>query len=391
VELYTLDGSLKRDAIIEGYISAIWTERYNTWGDFEIVYAWSAEIKNRFQPGLLLGLRESYRVMILETVVEDTGDDGTRTITFTGRDLLAWLDDRVAYPALDDLTTNPQWTPDSGTPGAIARFIFQQIIESHILDAHDTLPYYHTAPGPLPAGDIPEPTDVLTLSFNLDTLYNTLSGICTTYNLGMRLYKDGDTGNIYFDIYTGFDRTSAQTVREAVIFSSGSESLGKTSVLTSIAGFKNVAYVFSQHGNVTRFAKGYSSSTPNSQRKVMFVDASDLDDPSGFALTGKLNQRGDKALADNRRTYTLDGEITQYQPYTYGVHYNLGDLVEERSEGGFINEMIVTEQIFVSDDQGDRSYPTLTVSTFATAGSWDALPDAEFWDDVDPATVWDDE
>lgn len=391
MEWHTLDANLKRDTVIEDFESFIWTERYNSWGDFTIVIVSTPEARRLLAPGTLLGMEESYRVMTIETVQEDLGEDGTRKLTVTGRSIEAWLDDRVAYPSLDDLTTNPKWHIADMTPASMAFYIFQQICESHILNANDVIPFYHLQPGPLPNGSLPLPSDTITMDFDMATVYADVSAICQAYNLGFRLYKDGDTGNIYFDIYTGFDRTSGQTDRTAVIFSPSLESVSQTSTLTSFAGFKNVAYVFAQHGTAVVYATGYGTSTPPIQRKVLLVDASDIETTAGAALTAALNLRGTQALAENRRVYALDGVITPDQPYRYGVDYNLGDMVEERSDDGFINDMLVTEQIFISDDQGERSYPTLMVSTFATAGSWDAELPTEFWDDVDPGLYWADE
>jgi hypothetical protein len=51
--------------------------------------------------------------------------------------------------------------------------------------------------------------------------------------------------------------------------------------------------------------------------------------------------------------------------------------------------MRVTEQIFVSDSQGERSYPTLTVNTFITTGSWLSWMNNKVWLDLDgDATTW---
>jgi len=392
MQWYLLDDTLKRDSVIEGFQSFIWTERYNSWGDFEMIIESTQETRQRFKPGLMLAMEESDRVMLLESVQDDTADDGTRNLTVTGRSIEAWLDDRVAYSSISDLTTTPKWTIGPDTPGNIARTIFTHICVDHSLNANDVIPFYATSPIVVPPlGLIPEPTDSVTMDFDPATVYADISTICQQYNMGFALYRDGDSGDIYFAIYMGFDRTSGNPYNEGVTFSSGLESLAKTSVLTSVAGYKNVAYVLAQHGTAVVYGANTSSSTAPIDRKVLYVDASDVDTAAGFALDAALALRGKQALLENQRTYALDGEVTANQPYVYGRDYFLGDMVEERSDDGFVNDMLVTEQIFISDDQGERSYPTLTVSTFATAGSWDAVIPTEFWNDVDPGTYWADE
>jgi hypothetical protein len=106
-------------------------------------------------------------------------------------------------------------------------------------------------------------------------------------------------------------------------------------------------------------------------------------------LNAALRQKGNEELAKNKNISAFDGQIPQFGRYKYGVDYQLGDLVEMRNEDGVTNRMRVTEQIFVSDSEGERSYPTLSVDLFITPGSWYAWDSNEVWDEVDDNEVWD--
>jgi hypothetical protein len=50
--------------------------------------------------------------------------------------------------------------------------------------------------------------------------------------------------------------------------------------------------------------------------------------------------------------------------------------------------MQVTEQIFVSDSEGERSYPTLTITKFITPGTWSSPEWNIEWSAVDPDLDW---
>jgi hypothetical protein len=63
-------------------------------------------------------------------------------------------------------------------------------------------------------------------------------------------------------------------------------------------------------------------------------------------------------------------------------------LIEVRSTTGATDQMQVTEQIYVSDNQGERAYPTLTLYSFITPGTWAALPTDQVWVDLDPDLDW---
>jgi hypothetical protein len=107
-------------------------------------------------------------------------------------------------------------------------------------------------------------------------------------------------------------------------------------------------------------------------------------------LLAALQQEGLQALAVQRNVYSFDGTLPPQNAYIYGVDYNLGDVVEERTEDNFKNQMVVTEQIFSSDDTGDKSYPTLSILQTITPGTWLAEPVSEVWDTVPVTEHWDD-
>ena len=50
-----------------------------------------------------------------------------------------------------------------------------------------------------------------------------------------------------------------------------------------------------------------------------------------------------------------------------------------RGGDGIVNRMIVTEQIFISDSEGERSYPTLTLETSVQPGTWASYDQTPEW------------
>jgi Siphovirus ReqiPepy6 Gp37-like protein len=644
-EYYTLDNQLRRNQLIEGYKSFIWTERYSAYGDAQIITKTNFASRQLLTPGTLIGKNGSRSVMEIKTISDDTDDDGTRLMTVTCKSIEHWLDDRVAMPAFDPLNTTPSWVI-SGNPGNIIRSLFEQICVEGILDHRDTIPFYVN--GQLSqSGDIPEPSDIITVSAPPDTLYNTIESIADAYGIGFRFVKQDDQGVIYFEVYMGDDRTTGQTVRDPVIFDRALDNLVRPSLLQSNDFVKTVAYVFAQNGTAVVYAPTANQDASGSDRRVLLVNSSndieapktygfmtdsgaegrcltsnptttteifgvptsfvsggnpkayptndglgytpiltykayaqlkadiqnsnfvqggityasagpidnsiyewlkfDIEDwadtpdvesadpeqyiglfiklahdngfkvmvtpardlgnsatvhpknsgeilndwfvrvnvaswcadadifefqdqanmpvPADFTsyfqqvhdqmrelnetipiwvgisttygtgedmfnraksvrdladgywvnilndtangldfmtrwlafaetqetgLIAALEQEGLIALGQQRLIYSFDGEVPPSVNLIYGVDYNLGDLVEERTEDGFRNQMVITEQIFTSDDTGDRSYPTLSILQTITPGSWLAEPVSEHWDDVPETEHWDD-
>ena len=384
-EWYTLDSSLRRVGVIQKFKSFIWTERYSASGDFQILIPSTYDNRKLLVPGTYLGMNLSDYVMKIDTVSDEIQDDGTRMLTVTGNSMEALLKDRIAFNLVGDTTANPNWLV-SGTPSGIIEQLFLDVCVNGIIDQRDTIPFYQL--GSInPPGDIPLPLDQITVSLQPGYLYDAMKQLADQYLLGFRLIKNGELGQVYFEVYTGNDLTSSQTVNSPVIFDPTMNNLKDVNVLTSIASVKTVAYVYAQNGSAIVYSPDYDSGASGAGRRILLINSSNSD-PASDSLDAALQHEGLQALAAQRSVYAFDGQIPQSLPYIYGRDYKLGDLVEERSDGN-INQMLVTEQIFSRDETGEKSYPTLMLFRGIEQGSWLSLPPTELWSDIPDSVTWD--
>jgi hypothetical protein len=377
MEVYILDDFLRRTAVIDLYESFIWTDRYADKGDFELVVPSLNQHRRLLVPGTQIAQTDSDRVMTVETVDIKTDTEGRTLLTATGISLENLLDDRVATDGVSWMTEGGKWIVN-GTPGNVCRQIFDLICRQGILHISDIVPFIQTGTF-YPAGSIAETAQEFGFEIPLGSVFKAIKDICDMYDLGFRLIRDGDNSKLYFEIYTGDDRTTQQSDRAPVIFSPEMDNLQNVSEMSSLSGMKNVAYVFSKTGSTIVYANETTADTAGFDRRVLQVDATDINEPAGPILNALMYQRGQEALAAHRSLSALDGEIDLYSKYKYMRDYRLGDLVEMRNSDGATNHMRVTEQLFVSDAQGDRSYPTLSKNQFITPDSWDSWGN-ETWD-----------
>lgn len=381
MDIFVLDENLRRTAIIDIYKSFLWTERFNEWGAFELVSHYSRSLRAQLVEGTKIAIPNSMRVMTVETHEVKRDDEGNDIITFSGRSLEAILDDRTAFSSLGSLDEIQNWAL-MGPPADILRAIFKYICEDGTLSEDDKIPFY--VPGTLtPPGDIPEPSEEILVELDPDSLYEITKKMAAIYNLGFRLIRNDDNSEIYYEIFTGSDHTTSQTSNPAVIFSRALDSLSGLTELQSNSVEKNVAYVFGKYGSAIVYASGSDSANSTGfNRKVLTVKADDIDLPTGSELTAALQERGRQELAEHRAVLGFDGETPQHISYIYGRDYDLGDLVEVQDTEGNANQVRVTEQIFASDAEGDRSYPTFTQNQFVRSGSWLAYDGPPEWADV---------
>lgn len=388
MEVYVLDDQLRRvGTIIDDYQSLIWTERFRAYGDFQLDVISTPENRSRFPIGTCLAMNESNRVMKVKTYSDKVDADGTKILSIIGPSFEKILDDRIAKKTLSDTTTEPKWVI-TDAPADIARLIFHNICVLGNLNVGDIIPNV-TEGTFLPISTIPEPSDNIKAELDPQSVYAVTKDICDVWNLGFRMLRQGDAPNLFYDIYAGNDRTLGQSTLTPVVFSPGLGNLQNVSELTSVDGSKNVAYVFSPAGFQVVYADGIDPTVAGFERNVLVVNATDVttDDGSGGTRTptdiaNALIQRGKDALATNKGFSALDGEIRQDSQYKYGRDYIVGDLVVMQNADGVTNNMRVEEQIFVSDNQGERSYPTLTLDSLLTPNTWKSWLANKVWADL---------
>lgn len=409
MELYVLDEQIRRITVIDTFESCIWTERFNEAGDFQLVVPSTKETRGILTEDLLVACNKSYYVMKIESVEKKVDDEGRQILEISGPSLETIMMDRVAKETMSNLTTDPDWEL-TGLPADIAREIFKHICIDGALSTEDIIPFitegdflatpgswYALDPelvwndaigewedaysGVLAEGD-GDTGDEITISLKPQTVFQAIQELCQVYGLGFRLIRNFDNSELYFEVYQGIDRTSGQDELSPIQFSADLDNLANSTEFSTLTGSKNVAIVFAPNGVRTVYGVGASEDTSGFDRRVLYVDASDVDLAAGAPLDLILDQRGNAALAQARKISAFDGEISQYSSYKYGRDFNLGDLVELQNNDGVTSKMRVTEQIFVHDGEGEREYPTLTRDLVVDPGSWFGQPPNLEWDEA---------
>jgi hypothetical protein len=378
MELYVLDSLNRRQYVIDQFLTSIWTERWQAYGDFELHIPSTFGPRSLLKPDTWLALNRSNYVMRVESVEDDWATDGSRILIIKGRSIEALMDDRAA--------PRTTWTE---APALIARNMFHQTCVTGVWDTGDIIPGVVEGSF-MPASTIAEPADAITILIDKITTLSdgVITQICAKYDLGFRLLRQDSTGELYFEIYAGSDRTTSQTTLPPVVFGAQLDNLQNTKELTDITKAKNVAYVQQVSGaSQIVYGAGVDPTVDSFERRVLIVDASGITSPT----TAQLTQAGLEALAAARTSYLFDGEVSQQSQYQYGTDYNLGDLVEQRNSDGVVSNMRVTEQIFIQDNNGEKSYPTLASYTTINTGTWLAWNNNKAWVDLDSDTtdVWD--
>lgn len=387
MELFVLNNKFQRVQPVDRPNSAIWTERYGTAGDVTLMCPLTQYYVDLIVEGTFLALKGSKEVMLLDSVLIENGQ-----LKATGNTLDKFLENRIIRNVVDE-ATGTRWygsgglavqTPEVQINQAVARLLVaggnmtdgsigvdgaRQVITNLSIDSSGNNSGLDLDPLAWPEG----------------MMYDVFAQFASTYKVGFRLYLDwakpDGTYSLKFNAYSGVDRTSDQTIRPLVRFSPDLESLSGVSKLTSIAGYKNVAYVFPPTSLTEASADGTGNpalpatagiayATPEAEtsidfdRRTIMETASDItyDSVGGSAdtLLKVLNQKAKDLLANNNFVKVVDGEVIPQSKYQFGTDYWLGDIIELDDGFGTLGKARITEFIRSQDKDGERAYPSLT-------------------------------
>lgn len=380
MDIYALDENLERSKPIDEFEDVIWTERYSSSGDFKLTVSATDDLVEALTEGSFVSTPNSVEVMQVESQNIKNGK-----LIVSGPSMTDFFKNRIVR--------NPSGTAESeywairGTPQGLMSTIVRDMCKAGMpMDTGTVLPNGY---GSLEVFDDLTIAPYLSVGTEYDyavefgSVYDALKKLADTYELGFRLgprySESGGYVDLYFEAYFGVDRTSTQTVNEIVTLDSAMDTLANVEEFRSIAGYRNVAYVFSPtlSANFTAPELVGMAFSPEAdptgaspvtrfKRRTMMVTATDLttDEFEGSRVKAQdaLNQRAKDVLANNNYVRMLNGELVPQTGYQFGIDYFLGDIIELKSpRGGFKQRARVTEHIRSQNASGEKSYPTLSV------------------------------
>lgn len=355
MELYILDQSYNSLAIVDVFESAIWTDRYLGYGDFELYLPMSIEALDIFQIGRYLWTKKSDRLMIIEDIeIETTAEDGNKLIV-TGRSLESILDRRIIWR-----TTTIQGSLQDG----IVKLLNENVISPS--DTRRTIPGFAVR-----MSSDPEITNLtIDMQFFGENLYEAIYALCESEDIGFRILPNG-SGGFLFELYTGKNRSYDQETNPWVVFSPHFENILSSNYLLSDKTLKTAALVVGEgEGSAQKTAEAITVNASGLDRKEIFAEAygvssSIYDDEGNETVLPDsqyleiLKEKGREALMEQTVTESFEGEIDSTQQFVYGKDFQIGDIVQVVNEYGMESKCRVSEIIQSSDvENGEVTTPT---------------------------------
>lgn len=342
MDIYILDDSFRPIAVIDSYISAIWTTRYFAEGEFEIYLGATEEIVSLLHPGAyvvreddIAGAAEFHNVMIVENIEIQTDVENGDNLIVTGYDLKSILRRRVVANQ-----TNLSGTAEAG----IRRLITENLISP--TDSDRAVENFTLGTdGTITAAN-------LTRQITGDNLAEIVSELCQAFGYGYDVYID--SGDFVFRLFEGTDRTAS------VFFSPEFDNLITSDYIANRDNLATAAIVAGEGEGTARRKVTVGTATGLSRREV-WVDSRNTSSNGGTITdeeyTDMLTAEGEEVLKGMSVVATFSGEVVD-GVFTFGVDYFLGDEVTVANAYGITGQTRIVEMIDTIDENGRTIIPT---------------------------------
>ena len=164
MQLILLDNNLKAIKMIDDYISAIWTERYNECGDFELRLLESEDIYDTFKDDYYIYNADSEYLMVIENIDVTTDIEEGTDIVISGRSIESFIDRRIV------------WTQTVFQNITVHRAV-KALLDMNAINPSDSsrvIPRLTFEDNPVLA----ESTDKIYAQFTGDNLYDAVKSLC---------------------------------------------------------------------------------------------------------------------------------------------------------------------------------------------------------------------
>lgn len=343
-----LNESFEQTYVIDTYDSSIWTDRLNTFGDFELYIPASADVFNKFKKDYYLIRSESEKVMIINDFnIQSNVEEGDHVI-ITGESLESLLKRRIIWESVTFEDANLQESIESLLNSEIINpkieerkinnFIFKKSEDPSITNLKLNAQYYG------------------------DNLYDVISNLCIKEKIGFKITLSSEN-NFIFELYRGLDRSYRQETNPYVIFSQEYENIISSDYKEITKDSKNVALVMGEDQNGTRKTTTVGI-VSGIKRKEYFSDARDISkNQNGTTISDAqyiklLAQRGEEDLDKNKDQITFEGQAETTKMFVYKEDFFIGDIVQISDSYGHYGEALITEIIFSKDKDEVSTYPT---------------------------------
>ena len=339
-----MNRNFQKLAVIDDYISFIWTSRYYTCGDFELCVDASVEHMQLFQQDYYVMREDDDNVGIIEDIKIQRNEDAHEILIVSGRFLSSILGRRIIAV---------QTTVTGSISDCINTLINQNIISPSIgarQIANFVLGSYSIA-------------TTMQAQYTGKNLLDTISDICNTYGIGFKVTLNSNN-QFVFKLYQGANRTYDQNVNPVVIFSDLYDNLLSSEYEENYRDVATAVLVAGEGEGQDRKTRWVTDGTAGLDRREVYKDQRNIQSNDGEISDQEYQQLLQEAGEEALTKYTAAFVGTVYfDNIKYKEDVNVGDLcvIQNSRWGIYINTRLVEVIESVSESGEYTIVPTFGV------------------------------
>lgn len=356
---------MEQGEVINGFKSKMWIERYRNPGEFTLVANASSGLRDKLPIGSFISHIDTKEIMMVENHEISDNRETEAELIITGRGFESFLENRIVgsnktFPTNTGnyeyiIASNPVWDQAN-------TLLRDHLTTANLLDDNDAVPYLLIMEE---ANAQTSTTPNAERKFKRDNLLKALLDILDVEDLGIKVVRPGPWSpygasdpNTLLRVHRGVDRT------KEIIFSYDTGEIESADYLWSIKKLKNTAMV------TGKWVETLVTTTETQiNRRMMLVDAKDLDDhltaaPTGVdldAIVAAMQTRGKEALAAQKQVELAKAEVSrEVVKAGYRKDFDVGDLITVLGDYSLNTTRRISEYVEIEDENGTKAYPTLS-------------------------------
>lgn len=339
-----MNDQFERLAIVDDYSSFIWSTRYYTSGDFQLMVDVNETNMQLFQKDYYVVRDDDENVGIIEDIMIQRNEDAHEVLVVKGRFLDAIIARRIIAV---------QTTVNGKISACIEQLLTDNIINPSISArkiANFTISSY-------------EINTTMHAQYTGKNLLDTISDICKTYGIGYKVTLNDDH-EFVFQLYEGVDRTYDQTANPWVIFSDTYDNLLSSQYEENYQQIATAVLVAGEGEGLDRKTAWVTDGSTGLDRHEVYKDQRNVRSNDGEITDEEYQELLEEAGKESLTKYTtaFTGKV-YFDNITYKQDIGMGDLcvIENSRWGIYINSRLV-EVIESVNEAGEYSItPTFGV------------------------------
>ena len=363
MELYILNKSFQRVAVIDRYSSVVWTKRYWDCGDFQLQIPADPELLQYLQNEYYVVRNDDDTTMIIKRIEVKTDAENGNYFMISGKSAENILSYRVVANSEGFGTDNASFMCNRLIMIETNRIPEDMKYADREIDIIKNIDYMF------------EQLDFkIWNTFQYENLMTAVFSLCKQYGFSFKfiLTENKDGFDIHF--FRGKDRTIQQTENPPVIFSPSYYNLINSQYVSDSSEDKTMAFIAGEETDGVRIFvwthRTYETSQEDDvpkqlDRREIFFDAKNLrskkDDGQVMPFheyISFLRAKGKEELFEKLTIEGLSCEVDTALQFIYRRDWDLGDIVSVETEYGVRANARIVEVIESDDQNGYKVTPT---------------------------------